>query len=70
MQIIDAKDLERRFPNGMQKTLLSLRSAPALLATQHFSVSKAEGLRVPLWDTSRAGTRRGVTEKTATQDSI
>ena len=28
MQIIDAKDLERRFPNGMQKTLLSLRGAP------------------------------------------
>ena len=28
MQVIDAKDLERRFPNGMQKTLLSLRGAP------------------------------------------
>jgi hypothetical protein len=70
MPITDAKDLERRFPNGMQKTLLSLRGAPASLAAQHCSVSKAEGQRVPVWDTSRAGTRRGVTEKTATQDSI
>ena len=49
MQITDAKDLERRFPNGMQKTLLSLLGAPCpacAAALQRQQGRRAAGSRV------------------------
>ena len=50
MPIIEAKDLERRFPNGMQKTLLSLRGAPCPACDA--ALQRQQGIRA-------AGSRMG-----------